>query len=131
MILITSASPAGAVVTIGQLAPPSPPTTCNGQGELIQTVVAAGNAYTVPTAGMITSWSTNAAMGGGQMFKMKIFRLQSGTTYTVVAHDGPQPLVSGAFNEFPVNIPVQAGDVLGLHEYATAMTPNACTFATG
>lgn len=117
--------------TIGQLAPLSPPTTCNGAGELIQTVVAAGTAYTAPTAGVITSWSTNAATGTGQMFKMKVFRLVSGTTYTVVAHDGPRTLASGAFNEFAVNIPVQAGDLLGLHEYASAMVPNACTFATG
>ena len=65
------------------------------------------------------------------MFKMKLFRLVSGTTYTIVAHDGPRPLASGAFNEFAVNIPVQAGDVLGMHEYASAMVPNACTFTTG
>ena len=131
LALLASVSQAGAApVTIGQLAPPSPPTTCNGPGELIQTAVAAGDAYTVPTAGVITSWSTNAATGSGQMFKMKIFRLVSGTTYTIVAHDGPRPLASGAFNEFPVNIPVQAGDVLGLHEYAGTV-PNACTFATG
>src|SRR5262245_11989258 len=130
-LLVSVPQGVAAPATIGQLAPPSPPTTCNGAGELIQTTVAAGDAYTVPTAGVITSWSTNAATGTGQMFKMKIFRLVSGTTYTIVAHDGPRPLASGAFNEFAVNIPVQAGDVLGMHEYATAMVPNACTFATG
>jgi IPT/TIG domain/PASTA domain len=129
--LLVGVSQAGAApATIGQLASPSPPTTCNGPGELIQTAVAAGSAYTVPTAGVITSWSTNAATGTGQMFKMKIFRLVSGTTYTIVAHDGPRTLASGVFNEFAVNIPVQAGDVLGLHEYAGTV-PNACTFATG
>jgi hypothetical protein len=119
---------AAATVTIGQLAPPPPTANCNGLGDIIQTAVAAGTAYTVPTAGTITSWSTNAATGSGQMIKMKFFRLQSGTTYTVVAHDGPQPLASGTFNEFPVNIPVQQGDVLGMHIYGT---PTACYFTTG
>lgn len=130
-LLVSVSQAVAAPATIGQLAPPSPPTACNGSGELIQTAVAAGNAYTVPTAGVITSWSTNAATGTGQMFKMKLFRLVSGTTYAIVAHDGPRPLASGAFNEFAVNIPVQAGDVLGMHEYASAMVPNACTFTTG
>lgn len=120
-----------APVTIGQLAPPSPSATCNGAGELIQTAVAAGNAYTVPTAGVITFWSTNAAAGTGQLFKMKVFRLVSGTTYTIVAHDGPRLLASGAFNQFPVNIPVQAGDLVGMHEYASGTVPNACEFTTG
>jgi len=44
----------------------------------------------------------------------KVFRPLGGTSYQVVAHDGPRSLTSSALNTFPVSIPVQAGDVVGM-----------------
>lgn len=118
-----------ALTTIGQLAPmSSPPTSCNAQADILQPTVQSGASYVVPAGGaMITSWSTNAAAGAGQMFEMKVFRqVNDPLTYKVVGHDGPRSLAPGALNTFVVNIPVQPGDLLGLNDVATA--PDACTF---
>jgi hypothetical protein len=82
--------------------------------------------------GVLTSWSTNAGAGIGQLLELKIFRPLGPGLYLVVAHDGPRPLAPSALNTFAVSIPVQPGDVLGLHiptEFESA--PIACEFNTG
>ena len=62
------------------------------------------------------------------MLTMKVFRLVSGSTYQVVAHDGPRPINQG-LNTFPVSIPVKAGDVVGINS-ANAVSPmSACFFS--
>src|SRR5262245_44274893 len=104
-----AASTAATPVTIGQLAPALPPVTCmSGPNDVIQAALAAGTSYTVPADGTITQWNTNAAAGLGQTLKMKVFRPVSGTTYTIVGHDGPEALTPGVLNTFTVNIPVKA-----------------------
>jgi hypothetical protein len=126
------ASPAAAAVTIGQLAPGSPPAAnCNASPfDSVQPSVTGGNTYVVPATGTVTSWSTNAAAGAGQMLTMKIFRkVGEPATYMVVGHDGPRPLAPSSVNTFPASIPVEAGDVLGLNDVnASFATPNACLF---
>lgn len=116
-----------APVTIGQLAPGIPAAVCSavGRDDLTPTVTD-GNSYVVPSAGTITSWSTNAAAGAGQMMTMKVFRLVSGTTYSVVGHDGPRSLTAGTLNTFPASVPVQPGDVLGVTQIPGS---TACLFA--
>jgi hypothetical protein len=121
-LLVSVSQAVAAPATIGQLAPPSPPTACNGSGELIQTAVAPGNAYTVPTAGVITSWSTSRH-GTGQMFKMKLFGWCR-EPRTRSLPDGPRPLASG-FQRVRGEHPRQAGDVLACTNMR-AMVPNAC-----
>jgi hypothetical protein len=128
-------SPATAV-TIGQLAPGSPPpASCNVAAlDLLNRTVGSGNSYVVPATGGISawtvnSWSTNAAAGSGQMLKMKIFRkIADPLDYRVVGHD-LRPLTGGTVNTFPVSIPVQAGDVLGLNLANAMAVPNACDFS--
>jgi hypothetical protein len=120
-----------ALTTIGQVAPTSPsppPVRCNALADIVQPTVQSGATYVVPAGGaMITSWSTTAAAGPGQMFEMKVFRqVNDPLTYKVVGHDGPRSLAPGALNTFVVNIPVQPGDLVGLNDVATA--PDACTF---
>lgn len=120
-----------ASTTIGQLAPPNPPAAClGGPNDLLQASLTSGNPYTVPPeGGTITSWSTNAAPGPGQTLKMKVFRLVSGTTYTVVAHDGPRALTPSTLNTFSgLSIPVQGGDVVGLNDQNAPAAHNACLF---
>jgi hypothetical protein len=112
-----SASPAVASVTLGQLAPGSPPTGFSdpsGSWDALQPTVTSGNSYVVPGNGTITSWSHNAAAGTGQEMTFKVFRPITGLTYTVVGHDGPRSLTGGALNTFPASIPVKPGDVIGL-----------------
>jgi hypothetical protein len=127
---------ASAQVTVGQLAPAAslePSCGYETPWDEFQTSVASGASYAVPApGGVITSWSTNAGPGVGQLFEMKIFRPMSPSAYLVVAHDGPRGLTPSVLNTFPVSIPVQAGDIVGVHiptEFET--TPTACEFKTG
>jgi hypothetical protein len=133
-LALLSAS-AGAQVTVGQLAPTAALESNCGYDmpwDEFQTSVATGASYAVPApGGVITSWSTNAGPGAGQLFEMKIFRPMSPSAYLVVAHDGPRPLTPSVLNTFPVSIPVRAGDIVGVHiptEFET--TPTACEFKT-
>ena len=135
LTLIVSAPPAGAAVTIGQLAPSSPPAGCGvGPSDFAQAAVSSGNGYVVPplsppTAQVVTSWSHNAKAGDGQVLKMKIWRQVTGLTYMVVGHDGPRPLSGGALNTFQTSIPVQPGDVLGINSQNAGAVSNACLFS--
>jgi hypothetical protein len=137
LLAVTAAllTPAGAraQITIGQLPPGTPTTPCtSGPFDLWQSRVAAGSGYTAPAPGMITSWSTTAAAGGDQQLEFKVFRPNGANSVLVVAHDGPRKLTPNAVNTFPVQIPVQAGDIIGLNDLnASLATPNACQFETG
>jgi hypothetical protein len=131
LFLAASASPAGASVTLGQLAPGSPPTaSCSAPPQdLAQPIVSSGNTYVVPGTGTITSWSHNAGAGAGQMLTMKVFRkIADPSTYQVVGHDGPRDLTEGALNTFPASIAVTPGDTLGLNIQNAAVHSNACLF---
>ncbi len=127
--LAASASPAPASVTIGQLAPGVPTTTCgNTDYDGLQASITSGTSYVVPAAGTLTSWSHNARAASGQQLTMKIFRkVADPATYQVVGHDGPRNLTGGVLNTFPTNIAVQPGDVLGLN--IRSPTATACGFA--
>jgi hypothetical protein len=82
--------------------------------DVAQPAVTSGSSYASPGNGTITSWSHNAAAGAGQMMTLKVFRQVTGSTYTVVGHDGPRSLAGGTVNSFPANIGVKPGDVIGL-----------------
>ena len=137
-LLAVPAQPAAASVTIGQLAPGTPPPFNCGEGtqaDAVQPVVNSGNSYVVPSTGgivswQVTSWSHNAAAAlafGVQTLTMKIFRkVEDPNIYRVVGHDGPRSLIGGTVNTFPANIAVKAGDVLGINNPGTA--DDACTF---
>ena len=129
LLLAASASPATASVTIGQLAPGSPPiTTCTAGPADVLNPTTGGNSYVIPGDGHDHVWSTSAAAGAGQMLKMKIFRkVADPMNYTVVGHD-LRSLTPGTINTFPVSIPVQAGDVLGLNDANANTVNNACDF---
>lgn len=129
--ILAMSSTASAQITVGQLATATTPTfNCEyvSPYDELQTSVAAGNSYVVPTAGVITSWSTQVGLVPGQILGMKVYRAAGIGTYQVVGQDGPRGL-TGGLNTFPVNIPVQAGDILGIF-----LPPNAhsdCGFETG
>jgi hypothetical protein len=118
-----SAAPASAV-TIGQIGTPSG-SVCGFQEDWAQPSVSSGTPYVVPSTGgvtmwTVTSWDTRAS--GPAQATMKFFRKTSDPAgYTVVAHSGPQPLVSGGpeANTFPADIGVRSGDVLGLFTVTT------------
>jgi len=123
-------SSAAALVTVGQTAPDLSVVnaSCNsesGYNEL-QTRVAAGASYQVPTAGVLTSWSTLPKSGG--RLGLAIYRPVAGQ-FLLLAVDGPRIVLANEFRTIPVTIPVQAGDIVGL---AVPSTPAAsCAFLTG
>jgi IPT/TIG domain/PASTA domain len=115
--LLCFAASAEAQTTIGQL-PTGPTLTCvspSGYDE-VQTAVSSGSSYVVPApGGVITSWSTKASATTTQMLGLKVFRPVETKKFLVVAHDGPRALTPSTVNTFPVDIPVQAGDIVGLN----------------
>jgi hypothetical protein len=122
---------AAADVTVGQVAPPNPESYCNlGPTDTIQLAVAEGNSYVVPQAGVLTSWSTSAGPGAEQSLSLKVYRPVSGTTYSTVGQDGPRALVPSVLNTFPIDIPVQAGDVIGMNDGEAILHHDACSFFT-
>ena len=136
LALTVFASPAGAAVTIGQVPPSTPPSSCsNVVDDWVQPTEVSGNSYVVPaTPGVaswtITSWSTFASTTAKQNWTMKVFRKVSGTTYKVVGHDGPHALTSGVLNTFPASIVAKAGDLLGMNDNSVdPPTSTACDFA--
>lgn len=129
--LLVVGSTAGAQVTVGQLAP-APVTTFNCNYvqayDELQTAVAAGNSYAAPSAGVITSWSTQVGAGPGQSLGVKVYRPIGPGAFLVVGQDGPRALASG-LNTFPVNLAVQAGDILGI--FLPPGAQSDCGFETG
>jgi Ca2+-binding RTX toxin-like protein len=126
--LTASPTSAAAPVTIGQLAPTTPPATCTTNPvDAAQVTVISGNPYIVPGAGTITSWSHNAGNATGQELTMKIFRkVANPATYMVVGPDGPRGLSRGQLNTFTASIAVNPGDVLGLN--FASPTATGCGF---
>jgi hypothetical protein len=128
LLLVASAGPTRAAVTIGQTAPSGE--ACQPSIDRLQPTVASGTGYVVPAsvaAGTITSWSTEARAGLGRMLMMKVYRPLGGDTYLVVGHDGPHALNPSTLNTFPTNVAVRAGDVLGSSTPAAANLPG-CSF---
>jgi hypothetical protein len=129
--MVVWASSASASITIGQLSPTTPATAqCSGSVDVAAGSVTAGNTYTMPETGTITSWTTNSTAAPNQELTMKVYRKLSGSTYQAVGHDGPQHLAAGgtAGNTFATSIPVKAGDVLGDQSANAATVNNACDF---
>ena len=122
-----------AQVTVGQLTPEANPLTeCDYSApyDEFSTSVTSGTSYVVPApGGALTSWSTNAGAGTGQLLGLKVIRPSGSGSYTVVGVDGPRAIAPSVVNTFPVSIPVQAGDLIGLHvpsEFESS--PTACWF---
>src|SRR3954452_19087336 len=121
LIALSACSQARAQLTLGQTNPEVPfvVTPCSpseGYDEF-QVGVASGTQYRVPSAGVISSWSTEAGPELGQLFALKLYRITGATapnagTYTVLGHDN-RSLVASTLNTFTVSIPVQAGDLVG------------------
>jgi hypothetical protein len=115
---------ASASTTIGQLLPPYAAGSCGAS--VAQTAVETGTqSYAVPAGGgVITSWQTQTGPNAGTV-KLKVFRpTGSPTVYYVVGEDGPRSIAANTSPSFSsgIRIPVQAGDLLGLHGAGTNCT---------
>jgi hypothetical protein len=117
LVLLASASPAAASVTIGQTGD-STGSNCAIDYDWVQPTVTSGNPYVVPGTGTITSWATFGGEPFPRQLTMKMFRkIGDPDLYQVVGHDGPRNVVPGdtTGNTFGVSIAVKPGDVLGFH----------------
>jgi hypothetical protein len=123
---------AHAAVTVGMLAP-APTTTCSGGPfDLVQE--SPNVDYVVPdgiASPVVTSWSTNAPPGEGQQLAFKVFeKVAQPEVFRQVTHDGPRPLAPGTVNTFSIDLPVHAGDFLGLG-FPPGSQPSGCIFGSG
>ena len=80
----------------------------------LQTSVSSGNSYTVAAAGAITSWSFHNGIDVLPDLKLKVARPQSGGGYLFVGEAAAGTQNLHALNTYPANIPVQAGDIIGI-----------------
>jgi hypothetical protein len=82
-----------------------------------------GDQYVAPAAGVITSWSFEADNDPPDM-RFKVARPEGGGLFTIIGQSGLEDPAPSELNTFPVNIPVQAGDVIG--NYITDPDPTGC-----
>jgi Ca2+-binding RTX toxin-like protein len=117
--LIAVAGTASAATTLGQTDPAAPAGyACGSPTAYLQSAVAAGGpSYTVPTGGgVITSWSTQANVNPNKDAELKVFAATSTPgSYLVRGQEGPHILAASVLNSFPAQVPVEAGDILGLY----------------
>jgi hypothetical protein len=113
--LVFAALPAGSALaqtTVGQTGTPISGTTL-GPGEAVQTDA------TMPAAGVVTSFQTqsascNPAFAG--TYDFQVLRPLGGEQYRVLGDTGEQTdPCDGQLHSYPVNIPVQAGDAIGVY----------------
>jgi hypothetical protein len=121
LLALLPAAPGKASVTLGQVAPPGfTPATCGpSSGAYVQPTVTSGTSFVAPGAGTLTSWSTRATSASGQMMALRLFRPLGGAVYLNTSHDGPRPLAPSVVNTFTVNLPIKAGDILGVDTSGT------------
>jgi hypothetical protein len=122
---LVAARPAGAAVTLGQVAPSPPSPQCSSTADYLQPSITGGNLYIARQAGTITSWSTNSS-GDDATYVFKVFRRTTDPdVFQVIAHAPPRDLTFG-LNTVPVNIAVRSGDMIGINQSGGL---NSCTFS--
>src|SRR3954469_3196050 len=112
LVLLLGAGSASAATTVGQLF--APIDGCMSSSLYVQTGVPSGNGYTIPSDGVITSWSYqvgNAAIIG---LKLEVARPDSAGSRTTVGQAAAGNQTPGIATSYPTRLPVSAGDVIGI-----------------
>jgi hypothetical protein len=114
LIALVGPPSAGGATTVGQTFVPDG--LYSGGFTAIQSSYP-GQLYTVPAAGVITSWSFQAAATQVPVgIKFKVARPGGGDNFTIIGGSGSRNPTAGALNTYTdVAIAVQPGDVLGLY----------------
>jgi hypothetical protein len=126
VMLSVVAVSARADVTIGSTLSDGPPTPslCSGGCTVLQTI-AAGETLSVPSDGVITSWSVRSADSGAQ-YELRVIRPAGGGEYTAAGTSQPESVPDAADEvrgPFPVSLAVKAGDEIGLKVLSGAGAP--------
>jgi hypothetical protein len=103
-------APALGASQVGATFNPTDSSVCGGQ-TFIQTESPSGE-YTVPSAGVITSWSFQADPMAPQL-RLKFARPAGGADYTIVGQSALEIPTPSLVSSFPTRISVAAGDLIG------------------
>ncbi len=114
------AGPASASTTVGGIFDPL--ATCNPGFTYVQTPDPVGTSYAVGAPGVITTWKFQATPVSVPQIKFKVFRPAGVGSFTVIHSTDVVAPTPGTINSYPVRLPVQAGDRLGL----TVVTVGKC-----
>jgi hypothetical protein len=110
---LVAAPSTSAAATVGQLF--APDTTCTSSQTRLQLGVADGNSYTMPSAGVLTSWSFQAGTTPLTGLQFKVARPLGGNSFQIVGSTPAGPQATGAINTTAAPlIPVQQGDLIGI-----------------
>ena len=125
LALVLASAAQAAPVTVGQVFVPT--SVCSSL-TILQKGVASGTSYVAPISGVITSWSVEFGSTTIPGLKLKVGRSAGGSNYTIVGESTVSAETMNTVDTYPANIPVQAGDVIGLYNPA-ALSP--CALSTG
>jgi hypothetical protein len=78
--------------------------------------VASGTSYTVPKAGVITSWSFHDGSTPVTDLKLKVGRRAGGGMYKIVAEATAGTQTASMVNTYSAHIPVKRGDLIGIFD---------------
>jgi hypothetical protein len=131
-VTLCAPASAGAATTIGQVNPSTPNGggNCDPQEVYTQSRSAGVVLDTAPSAGVITSWATNATDTPGQQAQLKTISStpNPGAVFTVQASSALQALTPSTLNRFATRIPIQAGQRIGYFFPAGADDSQSCTY---
>jgi len=112
-LALPSVAPAGTTTsTVGQNFPPDTG-SCTGTVTALQTGVAGGNSYRIASDGIITSWSFQSGPAVVPNLKLKVGHA-SGGTFIIDAEATAGGQLPNQLNTYSANIPVKAGEVIGI-----------------
>lgn len=101
----------------------TPTSECSPNFTILQTA-SVGNAYTVPTSGVLTSWSYQAESGAEHPVRLKVARGAQGS-YAIIGDSPVKVPPAGELTTYTdLRVPVMAGDVLGLSTSGFALCEN-------
>jgi hypothetical protein len=110
---IVASTSFAATATVGQLFTPA--NNCIGPFTYLVTASPSGFAsYAVPFDGVITSWAWHAGATPVTNLKLKVGRAASGGQFVIYAEAPAGSQTANAASSYPANIPVRAGDFIGI-----------------
>jgi hypothetical protein len=110
---LIAAPAAPAATTVGQLFQPS--TNCTANNTRLQAAAQSGTSYTIPAAGVLTSWSFQAGVLPLSGLKFKLAQPLAANQYRIVAETVAGPQVAAGVNITAARIAVQPGQLIGIY----------------
>lgn len=112
--LLTAAGAGATTITVGSVLPPgSAPEEVKEVGTLFNTALPEKGAnLSSPVNGLVVRWRVQGAVGGP--FTLRVLRPNGSGAYTAVGSSAPATPANESVQTFPANIPVKAGDLIGI-----------------